>query len=109
MVLQAHATLAQRMKELAESEKNLNGSSGTIVPVQFTPHIENTGKDSCSGTGMMSYPNYGGQDKDLQYVDLPLLVSAAEAEGVDLRLIYLSRSAMDVVTSTTRHRDFDTQ
>lgn len=58
---------------------------------------------------MLSYPKGHGQDKVLKYVDLPLIALAAEAEGLDLRILYLSRSAVDVVTSTTKNRHFDSK
>lgn len=96
--------LVQNMKELvASSEKDLKGHSGTIVPLQFDL------LGTCPRSGMISYPKGGGPDKPLHYVDLPLVALAAEAEGLDLRFIYLSRSAADVVTSTTQHRSFDTK
>lgn len=40
------------------------------------------------------------------YLDLGLLAEVAEAEGVDLRVLYLRRSARDVVVANTVHRDF---
>jgi len=56
--------------------------------------------------GMMSFPNYHGSDKPLQYVDLRLLAEEAERINVDLRMIYLGRPAKDILVSTTMHRDF---
>ncbi|CAN0506020.1 unnamed protein product, partial [Scytosiphon promiscuus] len=48
---------------------------------------------------MMSFPNFGGDDKPLQYVDVRTLAEEAERVGIDLRLVYLGRSAKDILTS----------
>ena len=56
--------------------------------------------------GMMSFPNYHGPDKPLQYVDLKILAEEAERINVDLRMIYLDRAARDILVSTTIHREF---
>ena len=60
-------------------------------------------------TGQMSYPNYGGPQKPLQYVDLIRLSKMAEEEGVDFRVIYMHRPARDIIRSTTENRHFGTQ
>lgn len=60
----------------------------------------------CRGVGEMSFPNYGGEDKPLQYVDVRLLAEEAERAGIDLRVIYMSRPATDILVSTTEHRQF---
>ncbi|CAM9485768.1 unnamed protein product [Scytosiphon promiscuus] len=59
-----------------------------------------------SKVGMMSFPNFGGDDKPLQYVDVRTLAEEAERVGIDLRLVYLGRSAKDILTSDTGHRYF---
>lgn len=105
MCAQAHARLAQRMRRLAEAEKDLVTPPGTMVTLQYARGTDLS--DPCDGTGMMSYPNFDGNDKPLQYVDLRLMATAAEDEGVDLRLVYLSRSALDIAVSTTRHHAYD--
>lgn len=56
--------------------------------------------------GAMSFPNFNGPNKPLQYVDLKVLATEAERAGIDLRMIYLGRSAKDVLVSTTEHRHF---
>lgn len=53
-----------------------------------------------------SYPRLSGSEKVYHYVDLRLLATLAEEADVDLRVLYLKRSAMDMVISTTIHRDF---
>lgn len=57
--------------------------------------------------GRWSYPSDAGRDKVFQYLDVALMAELAEAEGVDLRIIYLKRSAQDILISTTVHRHFD--
>lgn len=59
-----------------------------------------------SKVGVMSYPNFGGVDKPLQYVDVRTLAEEAERVGIDLRLIYLGRSAKSILLSDTGHRYF---
>lgn len=54
----------------------------------------------------MSFPSFGGPDKPLQHVDLTILAREAENVGIDLRFIYLGRSAKNILVSTTQHRNF---
>lgn len=56
--------------------------------------------------GMMSYPNFNGADKALQYVDFRLLAEEAERAGVDVRFVYLSRSARGMLVSNTQHNSY---
>lgn len=55
---------------------------------------------------MMSYPNFNGKEKTLQYVDFRLLAEEAERAGVDLRFVYLSRSARSILVSDTEHNNY---
>ena len=65
---------------------------------------------SCDGgryqVGELSYPDFGGEDKAIQQVDLRILAAEAERVNFDLRVIYLSRSAEEILVSTTEHRQF---
>ncbi|CAN0332103.1 unnamed protein product, partial [Hapterophycus canaliculatus] len=45
----------------------------------------------------VSYPYSVGAHKVFQYTDLRMLADLAEEEGVDLRVVYLRRSAQDMV------------
>lgn len=56
--------------------------------------------------GEQSYPNYGGYYKSYQTPDLVLLAQAAEKANVQLEVVLLTRSADDVMISTTVHRSF---
>ncbi|CAM9115645.1 unnamed protein product, partial [Hapterophycus canaliculatus] len=56
--------------------------------------------------GMMSFPNYNGDSKALQYVDFRLLAEEAERAGVDLRMVYLARSARSILVSDTQHNHY---
>lgn len=78
------------MREVAELEKMLP-LEGALVTLQ-----------GCNETGMESFPNFSGHDKVLQYPDLRLLAEISEAEGVDLRFVYLKRSAKEILASTIR-------
>lgn len=53
-----------------------------------------------------SYPKGRGPDKALKYLDLRMLAEVAEEEGVDLRVLYLRRSAKDLLIANTIHRKF---
>lgn len=53
-----------------------------------------------------SYPANMGAQKVVQYMDLPMLTEVAEAAGIDLRVLYLRRSAKGMVIANTVHRDF---
>ena len=55
---------------------------------------------------MMSYPNFEGPDKALQYVDFRLLAEEAERAGVDVRFVYLNRSARSILVSDTQHHNY---
>lgn len=44
--------------------------------------------------------------KVFKYLDLRMLAEAAEAEGVDFRVLYLRRPARDIVLADTVHRKF---
>ncbi|CAM9172629.1 unnamed protein product [Ectocarpus sp. 8 AP-2014] len=59
-----------------------------------------------SKSGMMSFPNFNGNDKALQYVDFRLLAEEAERAGVDVRFVYLARSARSILISDTQHNHY---
>ncbi|CAM9871547.1 unnamed protein product [Scytosiphon promiscuus] len=54
----------------------------------------------------VSYPYSGGVHKVFQYTDLRMLADLAEEGGVDFRVVYLRRSAGDMVVADTVHRQF---
>lgn len=53
-----------------------------------------------------SYPTYGGENKVMQYIDVQRMAEAAADSGVDMRVIYLRRSAKEILVANTVHRDF---
>lgn len=77
------------MHDLALEEKSL----------PWTGHLARM----CSET---SYPDGNGPQKALHYVDLRVLAEMAETEGVDIRFIYLRRSAHEIILADTVHRRF---
>lgn len=77
------------MRKLAEREAELP-SPGTVMFVH----------------GKYSYPDGFGMDKVMKYLDLRLLAEAAEAEGVDFRVLYLQRPVKDILVADTVHRRF---
>lgn len=54
----------------------------------------------------MSYPIGHGTHKALYYMDLRLLVEVAEEMGIDIRVVYLKRSAHDLFIANAVHRHF---
>lgn len=56
--------------------------------------------------GGLSYPNDNGPRKVFNYIDTRLMAEVAEAEGVDFRVLYLRRSAKDLIIANTVHREF---
>ncbi|CAN0273734.1 unnamed protein product [Scytosiphon promiscuus] len=53
-----------------------------------------------------SFPTGRGLHRVMQYMDPRLIAEAAEAEGVDLRVLYLKRSAKELLLADTVHRQF---
>lgn len=56
--------------------------------------------------GMVSYPNYNGDDKGLKHVDVHELAYLAEQAGVDLRIVVGARPAGEILVSVIDHRHF---
>lgn len=54
----------------------------------------------------LSFPFNSGYGKVMQYNDLRRLAHAAELEGLDARVVYLKRSAQDMIIADTVHRHF---
>ncbi|CAB1099247.1 unnamed protein product [Ectocarpus sp. CCAP 1310/34] len=53
-----------------------------------------------------SYPVNSGPLKVMQYMDLGMIAETAEGAGIDFRVLYLRRSAKEVVIANTVHRKF---
>eukprot|EP00903_Cladosiphon_okamuranus_P007626 g7395.t1 len=85
----AQASAKEQMKELAKRAEG--------VPYPGTFQIQRGG---------LSYPNDNGPYKVFGYIDMRLMAEAAEAEGVDFRVLYLRRSAKDLIIANTVHRNF---
>lgn len=68
-------------------------------------HLFYIGLKSHEGSGMMSYPNFEGKDKPLDYPDVFALAMIAESVGLDFRILVLQRSAHEIIESTS-HRGF---
>lgn len=93
----------REMRTLAEKGQGLS-FPGSVATVQggFIMHPK-----KCVGlAGMLSYPTHNGAEKVQQYMDLRELAEVAEAQGVDLRVVYLQRAAKSIIRSTTVHRHF---
>lgn len=53
-----------------------------------------------------SIPTGRGPQKVMQYADLRLIAEAAEAGGIDLRVLYMKRPANQILLANTVHRQF---
>lgn len=60
----------------------------------------------CITAHAYSYPSLNGPEKVMQYIDLPRLAESAEAEGIDMRVVYMRRSAEELIIANTVHRSF---
>ena len=92
----ARERLREEMQNLAVQADQLPEGKASIVsfgPCRFE-------------IGMLSYPNFNGPEKTLQYVDLRLVAEEAERAGIDLRIIYLTRAAKSILISDTMHNDY---
>jgi len=58
--------------------------------------------------GEMSFPNFSGNFREYDHVDVVALARLAETAAVDLRIVLLARSPAQMLVSTTQHRHFDT-
>lgn len=94
--------LRHEMRRLAELEEDIQ-DPGTFVTLQRTNALQ---FHRCGNGPEYSYPNGFGPDKALAYADFQLLARLAEEEGVDFRIVYLNRSAKDVLLSDIHHRHF---
>ena len=80
-------TILNRMKVLAKTSGD---------------HLFILGLGTVLGSGMMSYPNFNGDNKAISHPDVYALALIAELAGIDLRIIVLQRSAQSILASTTR-------
>ena len=86
---EAESRAREEMKRLAEQADGL--------PLPGTTYLMHNS---------WSYPTNSGWNKVMQYLDLQRLVEEAEVNGVDMRVLYLRRSAKDIVIANTVHRHF---
>ena len=84
---------AEHVVELmSEMQKNLSSVPGCNVVALNVGGITHP-------SGMMSYPNFGGRDRMLQNPDMFTLAKLAEAAGIDLRIVLLTRHPASLVQS----------
>lgn len=95
-------SMRQDLRVLAGAEKDLP-KFGTIITVQSTHPVQ---RGACRDMHQLSFPGNHGPNKAQAHTDLRGLTEMSEEEGVDLRYLYLQRSAWDIFVSTTNHREF---
>lgn len=94
--------MREELRMMAASEETLP-SFGTVATVQRTHPLQH---ENCASVGQLSYPNNHGPNKAQAYPDLRVVAEVSEQEGVDIRFLYLQRSAWDMTISNTKHRAF---
>lgn len=98
--------VTSRLSLLAKNAEKINAAP--ILAINPTCARWMTDNGPVTRIGMMSYPNFGGPDKPLQYVDIFMLAQLAEQAELDFRVVYMQRNALDVMVSTTVKRNFGT-
>ena len=65
-------------------------------------HLYFLGLGKIAHAGMLSYPNFGGPNKDLNHPDAYSLAMLAELQGLDFRVLVLQRDPRDIIASVKR-------
>ena len=89
-LLQLSSGIVDEEKKEEEDEEEEEGVL-YILGLGFTPH-----------SGMMSYPNYNGVHKALDYPDIHVLAALCELTNIDLRVLVLQRHPASILQSTER-------
>eukprot|EP00438_Fugacium_kawagutii_P022804 Skav204862 [mRNA] locus=scaffold2222:54031:56790:+ [translate_table: standard] len=85
---------ATRIKQLM-TDANRSLSNHSIVALNVACY---------EGSGMMSYPNWGGPSRAIQVPDVRALAHLAEDAGFDLRIVLMLRDPQKVVNSGLRRK-----
>lgn len=94
-------TLAEKLRVVDAAIRSASFPTPTMIPL-------NAGGIAYGNTGMMSYPNFHGRDRLLQYPDLRALYHACDLAEVSCRHVVLTRDPYAVIRSTTVNREFST-
>eukprot|EP00438_Fugacium_kawagutii_P023297 Skav226234 [mRNA] locus=scaffold1218:411728:412411:- [translate_table: standard] len=87
------SSATQIKKLMVDANRSLSNHSIVALNVVCEP-----------GSGMMSYPNFGGPSRAIQTPDVRALARLAEDAGVDLRIVLMLRDPQKVVNSGLRRR-----
>lgn len=91
------AQVKRRARNYIDSAQNLTGRRVTLPLPLNTVKAENGGR-----VGQVSYPNYMGNCRDLNYPDLNLLYNACRKAKVDCLQVYVYRHPFDILQSISR-------
>lgn len=69
---------------------------------QNKSHLYFLGLGKIAGAGMLSYPNFGGPNKDLNHPDAYSLAMLSELQSLDFRVLVLQRDPRDIIASVKR-------
>lgn len=95
-------TLAKKLRIVDDKIWKASYPNSTMVPL-------NAGGIAEGITGMMSYPNFHGRDRALQYPDISTLYYACDVADVSCRHVILTRDPYAVIRSTTMNREYSTK
>jgi len=94
------------VNSLKAVDARIRSSSVLPPPAGWSVPMNSISKEN-NKTGMMSYPNFGGEAKSLQFPDLSALNAACEEARVECEYVILHRNVYETLHSVLR-RDFYT-
>lgn len=94
----ARKNIEEEIQMVANIQEDV-GHPGTVLTAQKTSRGQLA---SCPDRPEFSYPSGVGSEKVMQLPDVVMLAEVAESKGVDLRIIYLLRSAEEILLSTMK-------
>ncbi|CAB9523533.1 expressed unknown protein [Seminavis robusta] len=99
-------TLKLVVKYLKEMERlaKMNANTNNTIHVPL-----NTAVGGVKGFGQVSYPNFKGDCRKLNYPSLDLLYRACDMAKVDCGHVYIYRNPAAILQSTTRNRKYSSR
>lgn len=99
-------TLLSTPSSFAKAQSDLREQVHKLVEIEERMESSNSSISMVNGCRMLSYPMGGGKDKVFRYVDLQMVAEVAEKEHIDFRVIYLQRSARQLLVSNVLHSGY---
>lgn len=109
-------TVMSEIRQVAENNSQVPNKSirhADDIGYQNIPQVVaipvNTLQTGSTGSGEMSYPNFHGPCRKLNYPSLHLFYEACRAARVDCQHVYIYRNPYSILRSTTDKRGFNDQ